>query len=368
MLIAKYVSRLTTTRICLRWFIASLVCLALVPSILPAAEARLDILTLHSQALQDNPLHDPDTRLVPVFLPAQVTNGSPLPVVYYLPGYGGSAAQFIARSNSWLKFTQKVADTITPMVFVGVDAKTRWGGSQFLNSPAQGNYADYVCNEIVVTVEREHPAPAKGVRRIIAGHSSGGFGALRLGSARQELFDAVIAMSPDSDFNTSHLPLVKLRGVTNTTLAEIEKIAAGKVPAPKDGDLIYALGLSAAYAPCGGSRRGQFEWLYDAHGVFRTEVWQRWLANDPLSIVQQNPGAFSPQQWIYLEGATQDEFGANVGARKIYEALHSHHDRCTFYEPPGHHGDHVFDRLQRGLEWIYGKPLTDIEAARPTQH
>jgi S-formylglutathione hydrolase FrmB len=199
------------------------------------------------------------------------------------------------------------------------------------------------------------------VRRIIAGHSSGGFGALRLGSAHQKLFDAVIAMSPDSDFPTSHLPLVKIAAVSNVPLAEIKRIARGKVPMPKNGDVTYALGLSAAYAPSGMFHHGEFEWLYDANGIFRESVWQRWLENDPLSIAEKNPRAFAASQSVYLEGAAKDEYSANIGARKIYEVLQTRSSRCTFYEPPGHHSDHVRERLQRGLAWIFDRPLADIK-------
>jgi S-formylglutathione hydrolase FrmB len=330
------------------------------PLILAAGEARMEVFQFESRALKNNPLHDPSSRSFPVFLPAQATNGARLPVVYYLPGYGNSADNFISDSNGWLKFTQQVADEVTPVVLVIVDGKTRWGGSQYLNSAAQGNYEDYVCDEIVSAVETRHPAAANGVRRIIAGHSSGGFGALRLGSSRQKLFDAVIAMSPDSDFPTSHLPLVKVAAVTNVPLAEIEKIAAGKLPVPEDGDLDYALGLSAAYAPRGTNHPGEFEWLYDAQGNFREEIWQRWLNNDPLAIVRKNPDAFAAGQAIYLEGAAQDEFSANIGARKIFGVLQSRPARTTFYEPPGHHSDHIRERLQRGLEWVYNRPVTDI--------
>ena len=335
--------------------------LAFAPAGLFAADARLEVVTLRSRALKNNPLHDPDTRPVPIFLPAQATNGARLPVIYYLPGYGNSADNFIKNSNVWLMLTQKIADEIAPMVLVVADGKTRWGGSQYLNSPAQGDYEDFVCDEIVSAVETKHPAPTNGVRRIIAGHSSGGFGALRLGSSRQKLFDAVIALSPDSDFPTSHLPLVKIAAVANTPLAKIEKIAAGQSLVPKNGDLAYALGLSAAYASRGFLHRGEIEWLYDAQGKFREDIWQRWLDNDPLTVVQKNPRSFSPAQMIYLEGAAQDQFSANIGARKIYEVLKTRPARCTFYEPPGHHSDHVSERLQRGLEWVFNRPLTDIQ-------
>ena len=345
--------------LCLR--VALSLWLALATGFAFADGVRLEIITLQSRALKNNPLHDPATRPVPIFLPAQATNGARLPVVYYLPGYGNSADNFIKDSNVWLNLTQTIADEITAMVLVVADGKTRWGGSQYLNSPAQGNYEDFVCDEIVSAVELLHPAPRNGVRRIIAGHSSGGFGALRLGGSRQKLFDAVIALSPDSDFPTSHLPLVKIASVANMPLAEIQKIVAGKAPVPENGDVNYALGLSAAYAPRGFFHRGEVDWLYDAHGKFRDEVWQRWLANDPLTIAQQNPRAFGANQAVYLEGAAQDEYLANIGARKIFEVLRARSARCTFYEPPGHHSDRVGERLQRGLAWVFNCPLADIQ-------
>jgi S-formylglutathione hydrolase FrmB len=326
-----------------------------------AGGPRLDAIEFSSRMLKSNPLHDPAVRSVAVFVPAQCTNGARLPVVYYLPGYGNYSGNFIRNSNAWLKLTQELADEITPMLLVVVDGRTRWGGGQYLNSAGQGNYADYVCKEIVCQVENRYPAATQGVRRIIAGHSSGGFGALRLGMANQKLFDGVIALSPDSDFEVSHLPLVKLPGVTNCSLAQVNLIADGKMPVPKNGDLTYALGLSAAYAPRGRFHPGQFDWLYDATGGFRAEVWQRWLDNDPLTLVRKNPRAFRAGQSIYLDGAAHDEYSANVGARKIYEVLRDRPARCAFYEPPGKHSDHVQERLERGLAWVFGRPSPDIE-------
>ena len=334
--------------------------LALLAPHLPAQAARLEVLQFESRVLQNNPLHDPTLRSVAIFLPSQATNGGRVPIVYYLPGYGGSPDGYIKNSNVWINFTQSLAGEITPMALVVVDGRTRWGCSQYLNSSAQGNYEDYICDEIVSKVEARYAAPTNGVRRIIAGHSSGGFGALRLGSSRQKLFDAVLAMSPDSDFPVSHLPLVKIAAVSNAPFADIEKMESGMLPPPKNGDLMYALGLSAAYAPRGFPHRGQFEWLYDRDGKFRDDVWQRWLANDPLTIVEENPRAFAPGQAVYLEGAAHDEYAANIGARAIYQVLRERPARCTFYEPPGHHSDHVRERLQRGLEWAFGKPVRNI--------
>lgn len=325
-----------------------------------SAEARLEVITFTSHALEGNPLHDPAKRSVAVFIPSQATNGVRLPVIYYLPGFGNSSARFIAKPDSWLRWTQTNADKCMPALFVVVDGRNRWGGSQYLNSPAQGNYADYICDEVVARVEARYPVPTNGIRRIVAGHSSGGFGALRLGIARPKLFDAIVALSPDSDFPTTHLPSAKAEGIAKVSLAEIEKQAKGEAPIPTDGELNYHLALSAAYAPRHDSKSGEFEWLYDATGKFREEVWQRWMDNDPLTIVTKNPHALATNQIVYLEGSAQDEYLANVGARKINEALSQFAGRHVFYEPPGRHSDRVPERLQHGLNWVFEKPLSDL--------
>ena len=321
------------------------------------AEPRLEVLELSSRVLKKNPLGDPVTRRVAVFTPDHATNGVPLPVVYYLPGFGGSSENAIKDPARWIQTSAELAQAGTPVILAIVDAKTRWGGSQYLNSAAQGRYADYICDEIVPLVER-HCRIAPGVtNRIIAGHSSGGFGALRLGMLRPRLFGGVVALSPDSYFEISHRYLVTKASVTNFSLADLQALvkAPPGSPPPKDGDLKYAVALSAAYAPRGRWHPGEFDWLCDAQGQPREDVWKRWLDNDPLILVQKHRHAFRDQQAIYVEGPTQDSYKANEGARKIYEVLRARPARCTFSEPVGKHSDHVPERLERGLAWVFGR-------------
>src|SRR4051794_21629771 len=70
------------------------------------AEPTLDVVAFESHTLQNNPLHDPTQRKLAIFLPSQITNQTALPVVYYLPGYGGSCESFIKTKDQWTKYVQ----------------------------------------------------------------------------------------------------------------------------------------------------------------------------------------------------------------------------------------------------------------------
>jgi len=324
----------------------------------PLFAAQLEVMDVRSKKLQDNPAGDPVARRVAVLVPDGTTRDVSLPLVIYLPGWGGSSEDIIAQRGGWLAYAvDRMARANLAVRIAVVDGRSHYGGSQYLNSGATGEYADYVAQEIVPAVEARYAlAKTAAFPRIIAGHSSGGYGALMLAMSRQAQFAAVVALSPDSDFEVTHKPIVSQPGVRAVTPAELENAMrpGGKARLPADGVAQMVMGLCANYAPVVG-KPGRFEWLYDGSGKFRAEAWQRWLDLDPLTVVRKRPDAFAPAQRIYLDGAEHDEFGANIGARKIHEVLRSRKSPVTFYESPGHHNDDLIGRLVRGLGWVMGK-------------
>ncbi len=324
----------------------------------PLSAAQLEVLEVRSVKLKNNPLGDPTVRRVAVLVPDSSKRDAPLPLVIYLPGWGGSSEDVIAQGGGWLAHAvDKMAGAGLAVRIAVVDGRSRYGGSQFLNSGATGEYADYVAEEITPAVEARYAlAKEAAFPRIIAGHSSGGYGALMLAISRHAQFAAVVALSPDSDFEVTHKPIVTQPSVRAITPGEIESVmaAGGKARLPGDGLAHMVMGLCANYAPVAG-KPGHFEWLYDASGKFRDEAWQRWLDLDPLHVVRKRADAFAPTQRIYLDGAEHDEFGANIGARKIHEVLRERKSPVTFYESPGHHSDRLAERLVRGLGWVLGK-------------
>ncbi|MEQ1859535.1 MAG: alpha/beta hydrolase-fold protein [Chthoniobacteraceae bacterium] len=312
-----------------------------------------EALVIESRVLADNPLGDRTQRRVAIFSPESAGREKALPMVVYLPGWGSSSENFLAPGGDvgFERLVAQLAKDGLPLRIAVVDGRSRYGGSQFVNSAATGRYADFVADEIVGALAKDHPWPPG--RCWIAGHSSGGYGALRLAMDRPEIFSAAIALSPDSDFEVTHKPLVQQPAVQRLTPAELAAAMAPRGRQQLPGGLAeLVLGLCANYTPSG---PGRFEWLYDAEGRWRADVWQRWIDADPLTIVRRKTDAFSPKQAVYLDGAQFDEFGANIGAKKIFEAMRERPSPVIFYEAPGHHGDHMVERLERGLRWVFEK-------------
>ena len=181
--------------------------------------AQLEVLEVRSVKLKSNPLGDPSVRRVAVLVPDGTKNDAPLPLVIYLPGWGGSSEDVIAQGGGWLaQAVDKMAGAGLALRIAVVDGRSHYGGSQFLNSGATGEYADYVAEEIVPAVEGRYPlAKDAAFPRIIAGHSSGGYGALMLAMSRHAQFAAVVALSPDSDFEVTHKPIVSQPSVRAIT-------------------------------------------------------------------------------------------------------------------------------------------------------
>ncbi len=324
--------------------------------------AQLDVLDIPGVTLRDNPLGDPPARHLAVYKPDAVTDDAPLPLVIYLPGWGGSSEESIdeGRTARFGTVVDRLAGT-TPVRIAVVDGRSRYGGSQFLNSTATGRYADYVADEILTVLTARYASPKTGLTPILAGHSSGAYGALLLTIHHHEKFPAVVALSPDSDFATTHRPFLEQASSMSAgghacPTPTRPWLQAQSAHLPADGIAGMAMGLSANYTPIAG-QPGHFDWLYDEKGQWRPEVWQRWLDNDPFVIVWDHADAFAAAQRVYLNGAEQDEWGANIGARKIFEVLKSRPSPVTFYESPGLHADNLPDRLIRGLTWCWEEPV-----------
>ncbi|GAB4437128.1 MAG: alpha/beta hydrolase-fold protein [Anaerolineae bacterium] len=328
--------------------------------------------TITSRALANNPLGDPHRRALPVYLPPGYHTGNRrYPAVYLLTGFTGRGA-FMLNDSAFDEPIQERLDRligsgqIQPMIVVLPDAFTRYGGSQYLNSGATGQYEDYLIEEIVPFVDSHYRTLAEPGYRAIAGKSSGGFGALVQGMRHPDLFGAVACHSGDMYFDFCYkfdipkfVNAAQRSGLDNYEklrdwLADFSPKMHPKPPA--FFDIIHLSAMSACYSPNPHSPTG-FDLPFECHtGKLLPEVWARWLAWDPVAMVEQQRYADALRQMklLFLDCGNRDEYALHLGARIFSERLialdiaHRHEE---------------FDGGHRNIQFRYDVSLSAISEA-----
>jgi pimeloyl-ACP methyl ester carboxylesterase len=164
---------------------------------LPHGEIRT--LVIRGRVLEGSWNGDSADREVEVYLPPNyAASRRRYPVIYLLHGYKGSARQWISDPdwNIESEMDKAIASGLQPMIIVMPDARTRAGGSYYVNSPADGAWETFITHELVGEIDRRFRTIASSQSRGIAGHSMGGYGALYLAFHHPRVFGSVYALSP----------------------------------------------------------------------------------------------------------------------------------------------------------------------------
>src|SRR5215469_18051599 len=123
-------------------------------------DVRIDF--VQSEALANNPLGDPAMRPVAVYVPnGYDPQGSRrYPVLYVLHGYTGDVAALIS-TRPWETNVLQWCDRLIherrmpEALLVLVDGFTRLGGSQYVDSIHNGDYATYVTRDVIEFVDSQ---------------------------------------------------------------------------------------------------------------------------------------------------------------------------------------------------------------------
>ena len=91
---------------------------------------------------------------------------------------------------------------------------------------------------------------------------------------------------------------------------------------------------------------GTVQLPYDpATGELRPEVWERWLAWDPVRMAPGRADALRSLQAIYIDCGTRDEFFLDLGAEAFRRALEAIGVTDVFFE--------LFDATHSAIEYRY---------------
>ncbi|MFI5345267.1 MAG: alpha/beta hydrolase [Elusimicrobiota bacterium] len=311
---------------------------------------KLQIETISSIVLKDNPLGDPRRREVPVYLPPSYGSkrGRRYPVFFYLPGFTGTGRGAV-NYNPWKenivdRFDRLIAEgKAREAILIIPDGFTAYGGSQYLNSSATGRYADHVAVELVSFIEDKFAAVRGPEGRALFGSSSGGYGALMLGMRHPEVFGHVAAHSADLGFDACYgtdFPKVcaALQKYGGSVARFVAEFRAARDKSAFDHAAINAVAMAACYSPNPKSQLG-FDFPVDVRtGEKIAAVWKRWEAHDPVHACAKHAGELRRLKTLWFDAGTRDEFYLQLGARRFSDALkklkikhvHQEHDRGHF--------------------------------------
>jgi len=314
----------------------------------------IEILELESRVLRANPLKDPSTRRIPIYLPPSYPRRS-YPVLYVLAGFSGFGESLIQRS-AWSESLPERLDrliaskTMREAIVVMPDCFTRYGGSQYLNSSATGRYEDHVVKELVPFVDRHFRSNRQ---RAVLGKSSGGYGAMVLGMRHPDVFHALACHSGDMYFEYCYLPdfpraldVIRRHGGVGKFLRAWEKMhkrLSGSLHAA-----VNTIAMAACYSPNPRAKLG-FDLPFDTDtGVIDNAVWRRWKSWDPIDMLDRYTANLKKLRRVFLDCGNRDQFALHHGAR-IFAAKAKRRGVRVIHEE--------FDDDHSGVSYRYDRSL-----------
>jgi S-formylglutathione hydrolase FrmB len=332
----------------------------------PPLHGILDRLVIESDALAGNPLGDPERRPLYVYRPPGVELDHPraLPSVYVIQGFTGQLDMWFARTP----FERTMIERLDAMFAAGgcpdalvvfVDAWTSYGGSQFLNSSGTGNYLDYLVDDVVPFVDERYPTLASRDHRGLTGKSSGGYGAMVVPMLRPDVFGALASHAGDALFEACYLP--EFPQHARLLRDEFEGSWEVLFDRLREADHMdykrfrpfETYGYAAAYSP-DPANAGRAIVPFDAHGRLLDDVWERWLAKDPVRMAPQRADALRSMRRIYLDAGRADEYYLDLGAQAFAAEL----DKLGVQ-----HTLELFDGKHGGLTYRYPGAIRELVLA-----
>ncbi|MDQ4120191.1 MAG: esterase family protein [Acidobacteriota bacterium] len=324
-------------------------------------KGTVKVLQHTSEVLKNNPLNDPFVRDLYVYLPPDYdeTPEKRYPSVYVLTGFTGRGRMLLNDHAFQPNFAERVdklisENKIKPLIAVMPDCFTRYGGAQYINSSATGNYEEYLTEEIVSFVDENLRTINDKNSRAVMGKSSGGYGALVMAMRHADKFGLVCSTSGDCYFEYSYLPgfFEAARAIKGEPLKIIEKFwDETKRKGKDDFAALNTIGMSACYSPNEAAEIG-FDLPIDLEtGEILPAVWECWRAHDPVFMVEKYAENLKSLRLLFIDAGTRDEFGLDLGARILCRRLKEHNVPHIHEEFEDGHFN-ISYRQNRSLEMI----------------
>ncbi|MBV8845368.1 MAG: esterase [Bryobacterales bacterium] len=326
----------------------------------PPKKGTVEQIMVHGKSLEGNLNGDSPDRAVFVYLPPSYATekNRRYPVVYLLHGYGLTGERWISFIGlPELADKTVAAGTAKEMILVSPDAFNKYNGSMYSSSPATGDWETFIAEDLVNYMDTHYRTVANRMSRGLAGHSMGGYGTVRIGMKRPDVFSSMYIMSACCLMNNPGAG----RGGQGAV-----KQGAPKQPAPdaaKEGKNKGKGGgfgnVQAAEASAWSPNPNNPPDFYDLptrDGEVVPSIAAKWIANSPLAMVDQYVTNLKKYHAIAGDCGLQDGLiGSNKDLDASFTRLGIKHSFDTY---EGDHTNHVKDRFEGNVLPFFASNLT----------
>ncbi|WP_241739029.1 alpha/beta hydrolase [Pontibacter beigongshangensis] len=312
---------------------------------------------VHGKGLEGNLSGDSPDREVAVYLPPGYKENPKrrFPVVYLLHGFTDSASKLYGFEQHWMNLPKVLnkafADGKRPeMIFVTPNAYSRFGGSMYSRSVTTGNWEEFIARELVAHIDKKYRTIPKAESRGLAGHSMGGYGALRIGQQYPEVFSSLYLLSPCCLEANSNVPQ------DSAASARLQAIRTQADLNRADFFTKAMFASAAAWSP-NPTKPPFFLDLPLEKGQLQPSVLARWNANRPLATIDQNIYNIRKLRALAFDAGSQDKSIA-ASIRELNEILNNYGIRHRYEEYEGDHINRVAERIGTLLLNFYAENLS----------
>ena len=332
-------------------------------TLLETGEGTLVYETIWSRSLEANLIGDGAARNVLIYLPPGYATETArrYPVIYFLHGY--NATNTVWRDGLFGDFKLPgsvdrliAGGKIEEMILVMPDGRNAYGGSFYVNSPVTGNWEDFVAWELVAHVDSTYRSIPHSASRGIAGHSMGGYGAIRLAMRNPDVFSVVYGVS------ACCLAMVGDVGTDNPAWRKTLTVRRREELAGLDAYPRGLIGLGAALSP----NLDRPPFFADLpfqleNGEVRPnqETYEKWSAGFPTGMLAEFADKVKQLRGIRFSVGRDDEF-SNIllGSRVFSEALSEKGISHDFKEYDGDHWNQIDAQLMTDVLPFFSEKLT----------
>ncbi|PYB67650.1 hydrolase [Thermoplasma sp. Kam2015] len=274
---------------------------------------KTEILKIESEALKDNFLNDPHEREVLVYTPDNVEDGYPLMIEL-------AGTNWKPRThNKFSAIMEKLFSQGLKAVVINPNFSTKYNINQYINSPAVGNYEDFIVKELIPFFRERYRTD----RTILFGKSSGGFGSYTIAVRHPDVIDGFADHFGDSCFYYLYADdlACTFKAVESKGRMDLLKELTSRRPSDEEMRILNVFGSSAFYSPDMDNESG-FDLPFDEEtGEIIDDVWRRWVEFDPAKNVLRHLDSLRKMKAIYIDVGKNDEYRLYIGSRSLHKKL-----------------------------------------------